>query len=303
MSGKFLANVPGMRTAAGVPELDARTLSEEVFNRDYVAHSRPCVIRGAVKHWAALEKWRDKEYLKRRSGQHPVSLFLCELHVTKRRIAGRERALSFAEAIECLHAEQTERAILGFPIPPEIMSDIGDFSFLTKPDPAFWYHPVRGFFYRRAGTAWHIHQFDETLTCQIIGTKKIGLVSSAHPFNFDLRYIFYTEDYYDDPTAFAELDGANLPWFSVTLEEGDSLYIPPLWWHGVAPQTNSFGITTAVTWRSPQHVIANSIIRMARGEIDMFGKTTAPHFQSLVEVARKLGLEREFAMAAAASPM
>ena len=302
MSGQFLTNVPGMRTAAAVPEVDGRTFSEDVFHRDYVANSRPCVIRGAVRHWSALEKWRDKEYLKRRCGQHAVALFMCELHVTKKRIAGRERAVTFGEAIDCLHSEQTERAMVGFPVPPEILPDVGDISFLRNTDPAFWYHRVRGFFYRRAGTAWHLHQFDETLTCQIIGSKKIGLVSSAHPFNFDLRYIFYTEDYYDNPGAFAELDGVNLPWFSVTLEEGDALYIPPLWWHGVAPQTNTFGVTTAVTWRSPPHVIANGIMRMARGEIDMFGKSTAPHFRSLVEVARELGLEREFAMAASASP-
>lgn len=302
MSGRVLSNVPGMKTASAVPELDARTLTADVFNRDYVANSRPCVIRGAVKHWAALEKWRDKEYLKRLSGRHPVSLFLCELHVTKKRIAGNERAMTFGQAIDCLHSAQTERGILGFPIPSEILPDLGDFSFLGKTDPAFWYTRARGFFYRRAGTAWHLHQFDETLTCQIIGRKTIGLVGTNNPYNFDLRYIFLTEDYYDDPTAFAELDNANLQWLSVTLEEGDSLYIPPLWWHGVAPQTDVFGITTAMTWRSPPHVIANGIVRMARGEIDMFGKTTAPHFESLVQVARKLGLERELAIAASSSP-
>lgn len=302
MSGRVLSNVPGMKTAAAVPELDARTLSQEVFHRDYVANSRPCVIRGAVKHWAALEKWRDKEYLQRLSGRHPVSLFLCELHVTKKRIAGNEKAMTFGEAIERLHSEHTERAILGFPIPAEILPDLGDFSFLGKTDPAFWYHRARGFFYRRAGTAWHLHQFDETLTCQIIGRKKIGLVGTNNPHNFDLRYIFLTEDYYDNPAAFAELNHANLQWLSVTLEEGDSLYIPPLWWHGVAPQTDVFGITTAMTWRSPPHVIANGIVRMARGEIDMFGKTTAPHFESLVQVARQLGLERELAIAASSTP-
>jgi hypothetical protein len=302
MSGQVLKNVPGMKNAAAVPELAARDLSEDVFNRDYVAHSRPCVIRGAVKHWAALEKWRDKEYLKRRSGHHPAPLLLCELHCTKKRIAGRDRSVTLAEAIDCLHSEQTERGIVGFPIPEEILSDLGDFSFLGKSDPAFWYERARGFFHKRAGTAWHLHQFDETLSCQIVGSKKFGLVSSNHPLNFDLRYIFLTEDYYDDPTAFAELDGQPLTWLSATLEEGDALYIPPLWWHGTSPQTEKFGITTAVTWRSPQHVIANAIIRMARGEIDMFGKTSAPHFASLAEVARKLGLEREFATAAAASP-
>ena len=302
MAGQVLTNVPGMKSASAVPELYARDLSEEVFNREYVATSRPCVIRGAVKHWAALDKWRDKEYLKSRSGHHPTSLFLCELHCTNKRIAGRERAVTFAEAIEHLHSEQTERGIVGFPIPAELLPDLGSFSFLGKTDPAFWYEVARGFFHRGAGTAWHLHQFDETLSCQIVGSKKFGLVSSNHPLNFDLRYIFLTEDYYDDPAAFAELGGGNLSWLTVTLEEGDALYIPPLWWHGTAPQTNSFGITTAMTWRSPPHVIANGIIRMARGEIDMFGRTSAPNFNALAEVARKLGLEREFAIAASSSP-
>ena len=302
MSGKVLANIPGMKTAAAVPEVDGRTLSAEIFHRDYVAHSRPCVVRGAAKHWPALTKWRDKDYLKSRSGQHAVSLFLCELHVTKKRIAGRDRAVTFGEAIDALHSEQTERGMVGFPIPAEIRNDLGEVSFLGKTDPAFWYHPARGFFYKRAGTAWHLHQFDETLTCQIIGRKTIGLVGTNNPLNYDLRYVFLTEDYYDDPAACAELENGNLEWLTVTLEEGDALYIPPLWWHGVAPQTETFGITTAMTWRSPPHVIANGIKRMARGEIDMFGKTTAPHYQSLVEVARTLGLERELAIAAAASP-
>lgn len=247
MPGQVLANVPGMKNASSPTEIDARDLSEDVFNADYVAQSRPCVIRGAVKHWAALEKWRDKDYLKHRSGQRPVSLFLCELHATKRRIASNERYTTFAEAIDCLHSEQTERAILGFPVRAEILPDIGDIPFLRKSYPAFWYEPVRGFFYRRAGTAWHLHQFDETLTCQIIGSKTLGLVSRNHPFNFGLRYFFLTEDYYDDPTACAELERANLQWLSVTLHEGDALYIPPLWWHGTAPQTKSFGVTTAMT--------------------------------------------------------
>jgi hypothetical protein len=301
-TGKVLANVPGMKNPSVVPELDSRELSEDVFRRDYVDNSRPCVIRGAVNHWAALEKWRDREHLKRRSGHHIAPLFLCELHCTKRRIAGRDRTVTFADAIDCLHSEQTERGIIGFPIPAELLPDLGDFSFLSKADPAFWYARERGFFYRCAGTAWHLHQFDETLTCQIVGSKTIGLVSSNHPLNFDLRYIFLNEDYYDDPSAFAELGGASLSWLSVTLEEGDALYIPPLWWHGTAPQTTSFGATAAITWGSPPHVIANGIIRMARGEIDMFGKTTAPRFGNLAEVARKLGLEREFAIAASSSP-
>jgi hypothetical protein len=297
MPDKILTNVPGMKNASAVPILDAGELSEVDFNSEYVANSRPCVIRGAVRHWAALEKWRDKEYLKSRSGQHEVNLFLSELHVTKKRMIGQQKALNFAEAIDYLHSEQTERGLVVTGILTEFLSDLGEVPFINRAESAFWYDPARYFFYRNAGSAWHHHPFDETLMCQIIGSKRIGLVSADQPLNFELRNIFFAEDYYDDPAAFAGFDSDKLQWFSAILEEGDALYIPPLWWHGVVPITTSFGITAPVTWRSPLHVIGKGITKIARGEIDMIGKTTAPNFEGLVEVARILGMERELAIA------
>jgi hypothetical protein len=272
-------------------------LSEVVFNDEYVAHSQPCVIRGAVKHWPALKKWRDKEYLKLRSGHYDVNLFVSELHVTNRRMQGNQRAATFADAIDYLHSEQTERGLVVTGILTEFLADLGDVPFVSRAEPAFWYDPARYFFYRNAGSAWHHHPFDETLMCQIIGSKTIGLVSADDPFGTDLRNIFFMEDYYDDPAAFAGCDDANILWLSATLQEGDALYIPPLWWHGVVPLTTSFGITAPVTWQSPLHVIAKGITKIARGDIDMIGKTTAPNFQGLVNAARKLGLERELAIA------
>jgi hypothetical protein len=293
----ILTNVPGMENASAVPALDADKLSEDVFHGEYVANSRPCVIRNAVKHWAALENWRDKEYLKRRSGHHGVDLFLSDYHITLKRIMPHKRVVTFAEAVDCLHSEQTKRGIVATEILTEFLSDLGGVSFLSQAEPGFWYIPARYFFFRNAGTAWHYHPFDETLTCQIIGRKRIGLVNSDLPFNSALRNIFFAEDYYDDPAAFAGFDSDKPHWLSATLEEGDALYIPPLWWHGVVPLTTSFGATAAVTWRSPLHVVANGITRMARGEIEMLGHSSARHFPALIEVARKMGLERELAIA------
>jgi hypothetical protein len=84
-----------------------------------------------------------------------------------------------------------------------------------------------------------------------------------------------------------------LPWFSATLQEGDSLYIPPLWWHGIVPLHDSFGATATVTWRSPLHVDANAIRQMAFGHVDMVGGPDPAYFHHLLDVARKTGLERE----------
>jgi hypothetical protein len=133
--------------------------------------------------------------------------------------------------------------------------------------------------------------------CQVIGSKKIGLVSGNSPANLQLRRIFFAEEYYDDPAAFDALDKDSVRWFSATVEEGDALYIPPLWWHGVIPLSQGFGATAAVTWRSPPSVIANGIKKMAIGEMDMIGKAVIEDFQGLLLAARNLGLERELAIA------
>jgi hypothetical protein len=293
MPDATLKNVPGMKNATAVPVLRAPDLRESVFLADYVSHSRPCVIKGAVRHWAATQKWRDRDYLKSRSGHHDVYYHPQEYHISAGKMEAARTTLSFAQAIDRLHAPETKVAMVVTAAPSELLSDLGRVSFLSAAAPAFTYPPARYFFYRNAGTTWHYHPFDETLMCQIVGAKKIGLLSTNTPFNRAVSGIFFKEDYYDDASAFAALADAELPWFCATLEEGDSLYIPPLWWHGVIPLTESFGATATVTWRSPLHVDANGIRKLASGDIHMIGGADPAYFPPLLAVARQTGLERE----------
>ena len=72
MPDMTFAHVPGMRAASQVAERHSGALSKDEFLSEYVAQSRPVVIREAVAHWPARTKWRDKDYLKRRSGHHRV---------------------------------------------------------------------------------------------------------------------------------------------------------------------------------------------------------------------------------------
>ena len=151
------------------------------------------------------------------------------------------------------------------------------FLFLTTALPPILYDPhVRHFFYRNAGTTWHYHPFDETLMCQVIGSKKIGLLSAKTTYQKSLHSVFFQEDYYDDASLLARFEHADLRWFSATLEEGDALYIPPLWWHGVIPLSRSFGVTTAVVWRSPSQIVADTIRKMDAGDIDLIGFVNLP---------------------------
>ena len=295
MPDVILKNVPGMAAATPVPVLNANALTERVFKGEYVANSRPCLIRGAVSHWPAARKWHDREYFKSICGTQEVPFWPHENHVSKKRIAPGVTSLPFADAIDRLHnAEREKVAAIGcIPGTAKMAADLGGFSFFTEAELAFSYSQYRFFIFRNAGSTWHYHPMDETLTCQVIGTKRVGLLKVDNPHHKALSRIFSEEDYYEDPSAFDELADENLQWFSADLDEGDALYIPPLWWHGVIVTSDGVGVTTPVSWRSPPHVIAESLQKMAAGNFDLMGAFNTNQFRQLLDVARKLGLERE----------
>ncbi len=294
MPDATFAHVPPMRTAVPVAEIRAEDLSETTFLSDYVAHSRPVVIRGAVAHWPARTKWRDKDYLKRQSGQHRVFAYPHEyLNVTAVNETGK-RELSFAEAIDFLHAPETAMGFVGTAQPIELLPDIGGFRFFTgPPEPSFYYHDIRYFLFRNAATTWHYHPLDETLMCQVIGRKRVGLLHVQSPRPHAIRNLFVREAYYTDPSAFDGFDNTGHVWIAADVNEGDALYIPPQWWHGVVTVDPGFGVTAPVTWRSPLPVIADTIRMLAAGGVGLEGTMPPDGAQALMVVCQKLGLKDE----------
>ncbi len=101
------------------------------------------------------------------------------------------------------------------------------------------------------------------------------------------------EDYYDNPFAFNAIASEQLLWLLASLEPGDALYIPPHWWHGVIATSDEVGVTVPVTWKSPLAVIADTIRKMAAGEIDIIGTIPADYRLTLLAYAREAGVEQE----------
>jgi Cupin-like domain len=255
----ILDNIAGLAASPAAVEFDATDLDGRTF-QEMVANHTPCVVRNAVAHWPAFHKWHDKAYLQARCGKYRVSYSPGGNYLSAKRGQPR-REISFSEALDILHSDQTSVGSLGgvelgsngeF---AELMDDIAGFGFLPRPPRPLVYPAQRFFVHRNAGTSWHDHLLDETLMCQVVGSKRIGLLREERLHDEHVRPILFGESYYDGAVSFDCVHP--LRWLNATLNPGDALYIPPSWYHGVAPVDRSFGITAAMCWRSPLALAAH----------------------------------------------
>lgn len=103
-----------------------------------------------------------------------------------------------------------------------------------------------------AGSATHIHitHFDYLLT-QIIGTKTMYLCDlyDNHPkltlpstFNKQRKFLMDGNTY--DHINVNFINHANFKFYKVTLNPGDSIIIPPWWWHNAISDELSLSVTT-----------------------------------------------------------
>ncbi|TWI46490.1 Cupin-like domain-containing protein [Pseudoduganella flava] len=259
---RILQHIPGMAAARRVPSIDAADLTEERFRRDYVDRNLPLLIKGAIRHWPACGRWTDKRYLAGKVGENKVNLYR---HLNFSNDATMKRSAipgTMAQALDVLHSDEDAVIFLPFRVDApnskftSLKDDIGGVRFLAKPKKPLFYPRARTFMYRGAGSGWHTHTIDETLMCQIGGAKRVGLLPAKDASYAALKRIFFSERYLDDPNVFDELPAKLRP-FVADVEQGDALYIPPSWWHGVQPIDEGVGATLAFCWRSPLHKISD----------------------------------------------
>lgn len=253
--------IPHIETALAVPVLEADTLPEEVFKKDWVAQNKACLIKNAVKHWPAVQKWKDKDYWISVCEDFKVAVYPHMNHnnVNLQKMINNEM-MSFYEAISRLFSGTD--AIISMPgekISEKnrfsgILKDLGEFTFLRFSVMPRIYERKRFFIYRGAATAWHYHDVDETLMCQINGGKRVALLPPHIPKPRYVSDFLLNESHLNGEILDHSL---NLTPFIVNVEEGDALYIPPYWHHAVVPTDGEVGFTLAHCWRSPLHILGN----------------------------------------------
>jgi hypothetical protein len=252
--------IPGIQAYQEVDEVEAKEMNQQDFYRNWVHKEKPCIVRGAIRHWPAIDKWKQKEFWKSTVDDFELDFYNHRnFNNSDRQNEGRRRE-TFHKIIDTIFQEGDE--LLSVPAEEihrhnsyrELYKDLPGFPFLKNPRRARNLPEMRFFMYRGASTAWHYHRIDETLMCQIMGKKRVALLPPNIP-NFSKTIDFLLNE--------RQLEGAQLePGFNynpfvVEVREGDALYIPPSWFHAVAAMDMHIGCTLAYCWGSPWHKFGN----------------------------------------------
>lgn len=256
----YLSFIPGMGRPLPVPVVYAETLTKKEFTEKWVSRNKPCLVKNAVIHWPAVEKWKHLEYWLNKCDNFDINVYPHQNFNNREKQDKGKEVMPFHKAIERLFNNSDYL----FSLPAEQITDEGRFSGIKADMPGFiflpetenprYYERMRFFSYRRAATGWHYHGIDETLMCQVKGTKRVALLSPDIP-NAGYVTKYLKEENYLNNDHFEVQN--NIQPLMVDVEEGDALYIPPYWHHVVVPVDGEIGFTVAFCWKSPLHILGN----------------------------------------------
>jgi hypothetical protein len=234
----------------------ASALDANGFWTEFVCQHRPVLIRGAAAEWPALQHWGKPGYLEALCGDEVAGMSR-----TFNPLPGEayfETAVRSKKLLRCITEmraapDDATYSIPAQPVPPTWQKDLGAYGFLsdtTDKRPSS-FPRQRLFIYKNASTDWHYHATDETLTAQLVGSKRIGLFRLTHAnwrlYAQTIRANFHhmpcSKEFFPRQPAVVKYEGI--------LNPGDAIYIPPFWWHGVDPVDAAVGVTMAHCFRTP----------------------------------------------------
>jgi hypothetical protein len=250
---KVIDLVPGV--VHPLPVARATSLGEHQFWREFVLNHTPVIIRGAVAEWPAVSNWKRLGYLESLCGDEQVPVARTFNPVPSDSHFESMIRRSLAECINEISKASADAtySIPAMPVPQRWETELGKFSFLGKrfEKPPLVYPNKRMFVYRNAASEWHYHHIDETITSQLVGSKKISLFrltqenwrQFSRPIEANLHHTPCGKQFFPQESSIAKYEGV--------IEAGDAVYIPPFWWHGIDPADTEPGVTLAHCFRSP----------------------------------------------------
>ncbi|XP_041976051.1 bifunctional peptidase and arginyl-hydroxylase JMJD5 [Aricia agestis] len=221
--------------------------SMESFYRDYILPDKPVILDNCMKHWPALQKWKDPNYFINVAGPRTVPIEIGKQYTDSN---WTQKLVTVEEFINTYIYEKIGIAYLAqyqlFHHIPELKRDIIEpeyccFSDSNEPvDVMAWFGPK--------GTVSPLHHDQKkNLLSQVVGQKLIFLMSPddskfLYPHESELLHNTSKVDPRNpDYDTYPEFKNAKT--YYCTLKEGQMLYIPPKWWHFVESLSVSFSVS------------------------------------------------------------
>ena len=212
----------------------------------YINFQKPYVIKGGCKNMDIFNKKNKIEYLKDnlKGITFPVEIYDNDNEMGETNIKKRKE-LSFDKIYNKIIDDKTEQKYYLAEI------DLSDYTlqlpedflknFVIDMDESRLNEGILIFFGKNGKSGCHLHTSNDYVLNQISGTKTVYMFD-YHDNNMEFHGLFSDRSNFTKSNFFT-MDKTNMKIYKAVLEEGDSLIIPPWWWHAVEGNGLNYSIT------------------------------------------------------------
>ena len=235
-----------------------KTLTKEVFLRDYFRPQKPVVIENCIEDWPAFEKW-DFEYMKKVAGDKEVPLYDDRPVKHDEGFNEPHAIMKMADYIDLLKSEPTKYRIFLWNVLKEVPILQEDFTY-----PNFGIRLMKGlpmlFFGGRNSHTFMHYDIDlaNIFHFHFAGKKQCILFSqseSKHLYKIPHSLITREDIDFDAPDFEQWPALKNAKGHIAHLQHGNVLYIPEGYWHHMKYITPGFSMSLRAVARKPKNFL------------------------------------------------
>ena len=235
-----------------------KTLTKEVFLRDYFRPQKPVVIENCIEDWPAFEKW-DLEYMKKVAGDKEVPLYDDRPVKHDEGFNEPHAIMKMADYIDLLKSEPTKYRIFLWNVLREVPILQEDFTY-----PNFGIRLMKGlpmlFFGGRNSHTFMHYDIDlaNIFHFHFAGKKQCILFSqseSKHLYKIPHSLITREDIDFDAPDFEQWPALKNAKGHIAHLQHGNVLYIPEGYWHHMKYITPGFSMSLRAVARKPKNFL------------------------------------------------
>ena len=240
------------------------TIDRNEFSNSYFIPLRPLVIQDLAKSWPALKKWTP-DFFKDQHGNQQVKVYDESFVEAGEHYMTKAKLISLKDFINAIMSTSQDLRMFLYNIKSEIPSLIDDITFPSLVDGLSKKFVFMFFGCKGSVTQMHFDiDMSHVFHTSIFGKKTITLFPFEHSKNLH-RYPFTCRSYVNvDQPDFKQYPRLkNAQGYQVTLEPGETLYIPSGYWHHFVYDDAACAISLrcpSQTWQGKLHGAYNLLI-------------------------------------------